>query len=533
MTWLLELMLGNHVARETSKYLGRLTKASEKAARVKTNQLLNSFEHSQEAKVRLGTTEWQASVDVPPLELLRAHGLVTGGTGAGKSMFGLLIIKHLIEQASEKCGFGVLDAKGELFLGTLWLLKERLEELARTNPQAARALRRRIVICDFSSRDPVSPYNILARGSASDPEFFALSRADLIMDLLASDKLSLSGVGVLQRLLMLLSEFSVPVTSVPEVIRDQALRRRLVMQSKNRDLVQYFAHQFDLVPKSTLAAIDRRMEALTASESVRLALNGTTAPDFRQIQDNSQIVLVNCFGENIARSVRRLLQGLALSDIRQGVFARRQKDRPFLWFCDEAQNFFVSERLQDNMSDLLTMSRSFGSFFLYLTQNMTTAVGDSRLLKVLYTNIRWAYCMRGDPADCEFLAPALPATGRKLKPRTSPFEERTVYPLREERRLLLDEIGHLPDRVGYLWFKSRATDAIKLATAELLMPHAGELELAVQAIRRDATVGWRTSRKGYERQIAERNQHWQEQPALDLTQSLAETYRQTRGGRGQ
>jgi hypothetical protein len=427
-------------------------------------------------------------------------------------------------------GFGILDAKGELFSGSLLLIKRQLEVLSKVDSEAARALRRRIDIIDFSSRDPLSPYNILATWPGADLEFFALSRADLILDLLGgNDKLSLSAVGVLQKMFQLLAEFGLPVTAVPDLIRDDSLRNRLLSESKNREVSKYFAHQFISVPKATLSAIERRLAALTASQSVRLALNGTTAPDFRRLQDEGRIVLINCFGQNIARSVRRLLQALVLSDIRQSVFTRKNTGRPFLWLCDEAQNFFLTERLRDNMNDLLTMSRSFGSFFLYLTQNMSTAVGDARILKVLHTNIRWAFCMRGDPADCEFLAPALPVTGTRLKPQVSPFDERTFHTPREERQLLLEEIGSLPDRTGYLWLKPKSNGAIKLRTADLVMPHGEELEQSILSIRRDATVGQRLSRKAYEKQVAVRDGRFEEKPG-GAAEGLTKAYRQKRGG---
>ena len=532
MTRLLNLMFGRRVARETSQYLARLSTASQDATRRQSNRLLAGFRQTAEAKVRFGATEWKAPVDVPLPEIVRAHGLITGGTGSGKSMLGLLILKQLIEQPASDTGFGVLDAKGELFWGALWLLRKRLEDLSGRDPQAAKALRRRIMICDFSSRDPLSAYNLLARPASADPEFFALSRADLVMDLLQGDKLSMGGVALLQRLFMLLSEFNLPITWAGQVIRDPGLRHRLLAESKDRSLARYFAQQFESAPKPTLAAIERRIEALAASESVRLVLNGTTAPDFRELQDDGRIILINCFGENIARSVRYLLQGLVLSDIRQAVFARRRKDLPFLWFCDEAQNFFTSERLREHMHDLLTMSRSFGSFFLYLTQNMTTAVGDARLLRVLYTNIRWAFAMRGDPADCEFLAPALPVTGRKLKPCDSPFEEREFYSEREERRLLLEAISQLPDRTGYLWLKPHAAGALNLRTADLVMPHGSDLERDTQSIRRDTTVGGRLTRKAYERHMADRDQRWQE-PEGDVSELLTAAYRKSRGSRAQ
>jgi hypothetical protein len=136
--------------------------------------------------------------------------------------------------------------------------------------------------------------------------------------------------------------------------------------------------------------------------------------------------------------------------------------------------------------------------------------------------------MRGDPADCQFLESALPVSGRKLKPRTGPFEERTYYTEREERHLLLEGISQLPDRTGYYWPKSRDANALKIRTADVMIPSGSELETETQGIRRDTTVGWRLSRKAYERQIAERDKRWK-QPNPDLGEMLSAAYRQQRG----
>jgi hypothetical protein len=46
--------------------------------------------------MRLGTTDWKAPIDIPLSEITQAYGLITGGTGAGKSRVGLLIIEELI-----------------------------------------------------------------------------------------------------------------------------------------------------------------------------------------------------------------------------------------------------------------------------------------------------------------------------------------------------------------------------------------------------------------------------------------------------
>ena len=256
---------------------------------------------------------------------------------------------------------------------------------------------------------------------------------------------------------------------------------------------------------------------------------GDTAPDFRICQDERKIVLINVFGDTIARSVRRLLQALVLSDIHQSVFRRKQKDSQFLWWLDESQTFFITQQLRDIITDLVCLSRSFGSYFLFLTQNMSTAVSDPRLLKILYTNIRWSFSMRGEPGDCAFLKPALPVTGRKLQPQSHPFQESRFYSLAEERQMALEAIAHLPDRVGHLWFKTRSAQALQMRTRELAIPQGRDLEEAVLPLWRDPTIGMRLSRQEYESRIAKREREWAAEEPGQLSAALADAYRRVRG----
>src|SRR5438445_2225594 len=426
MNLLFEYLFGPQLAKETARYLETLAEANLTASRRQTDTLLQSLNRSSEPKITIGRTLWGTPMVVPVSEIVKAHGVVTGATGSGKNRMALAVIKALLDsiiesliaEASNPGGFGALDAKGDLFHGTLFLIAKHLQELQRAHPHVARELRRRIVIIDFSSRDPVTPYNILARWPGLEPDFFAANRADVLMDLLpGSDKLSLGASGVLNKLILLLSEHGVPITDLGEIVGNERRRSRLVSQCHDRSLAAYFARQFPQVPKSTLAALLRRIDALFTSDGVRLALGGVSAPNFRQLQDEGKIVVVTSFGKTIARGVRRVLQKLVFSDITHGVFARQKPESPFPWFCDEAQNFFHTESLRDNVTDLLTMSRSFGTFFLFFTQDLHTAVHDPGTLRVLNTNTRWCMALRRDPADCASLKPALPITGRRPKPR--------------------------------------------------------------------------------------------------------------------
>jgi hypothetical protein len=247
-------------------------------------------------------------------------------------------------------------------------------------------------------------------------------------------------------------------------------------------------------------------------------------------QDESKIVLINCFGQTISRSVRRLLQALVVSDITQAVFSRRRRDNPFVWLFDEAQNCFLTPKLRDNMADLLTMSRSFGSFFLCFTQNMTTAVQDARLLRTLWTNMRWSFSMRGEPNDCAFLKPVLPVSGRKLRPQADPFQEKSFYSIAEERTIEWDSIANLPDRVGWLWLRTRSAEALHLKTQDLVTPEGQDLDEATRPLCRDPSIGQRLSRKEYLRRISQRDREWLAEPEADLNEAFAGAYQRIRGG---
>jgi hypothetical protein len=534
MKWLLDRLFGGKLQRETDCYLRELARGPMLASRQNAKALLARLRSVPGLKVALGQTLWGEAVEAPIEEIVKACGLITGGMGSGKSMFGLAMLEPLIDllPQTRTMGIGVLDAKGESFLGSAFSVMNRHRYLTQHDPEEARDLRSRVVIHDFSSRDPVSSYNILARWPNCEPDFFASNRADLLLDLLpGGEKLSLGASALLQKSILLLSEFNLPITYLNDLLHDEALRRRLLVSAKNRSVATYFVRQFAEVPRATIAALSRRIEALFDSDGVRLALSGETAPDFRRFQDEGKIVLINCFGENISRSVRRLLQALVVSDIRQAVFARRQKDLAFLWLLDEAQNFFLTDKLRDNMTDLLTMSRSFASYFVLLTQNLSTAVQDPRMLKILRTNIRWSFSMRGEPDDAAFLKAALPVTGRTLRPQPNPFQERNFYTVPEERAMALDAIAHLPDRTGFLWFKARSAEALKIKTKELAIPQSQDLVDATAPLLSDPTIGIRTSRTEYLRRIAERDREWMGDAQDDLGAVLAATYRRHRGER--
>ena len=526
--WLRDRLAGKNLEDRTREYLRDLQQAPTLESQNSASQLLAQLRQEPGPHVRLGKTMWGEPVEVSLIELVKATSVTTGGMGTGKTMFALLAIQAMINRlpALDTMSFGVLDAKGELFERALYLLARRLGEL---QGEEREALLRRIVIIDFSSRSVISPYNILACFH-DDREFFIASRLETLRDLLSgNEKLSLRGAVILKPTLMLLSELGLPPTYLDALLSDDVLRHRVLAHSRNSDVRSYFERHFLREPKSTVAALRARMTELFGSESIRLALSGSTAPDFCDLQNRGQIVLVNCAGPTITRGVRLLLLRWLLSDIRQAIFHRPNEPAvTYLWCADEAQNFFQTKQQLSDLTEVVTMGRSFGTFFSFLCQNISASVPDARLLKQLFTNVKWTMTLRDTPEDAQFLRSALPVTGRLARPDPNPFHEPTIYSCAEERSQLLDAIASLEDGVGYLWLKSRSPYAIKIRTERLDLPKGDMFRNAIEALRQDARFGSRLSRAEHDQRAKERDRHWfgTSRPAEVSAADWERTYRE-------
>lgn len=523
MLWLLEQLFAGRLARQTEQHLIEMARGPAQAARENAATVLRRMERAAGPHVLLGQTEWRQPVSLPLDFIIKSHGILTGGTGSGKTMAALLILDAILSANTPRFAFGLLDPKTECFVRCLYLIARRMRQLP---PAEAERLKERIVIIDLAQADPVTSYNIAQPWEGSDLDFFATSRIETLQELLGSDGLSLRGGSIVKHALKLLAECGLPFSYIERLLSDEKLRSKLLSRTKNEELNFYFRKHFPDESKATLAAVRTRLSSsLLESESIRLALSGQTVPDFRRLQDEGRIVLINCASPNIPRTTARTLQALFLSDIRQSVFARRT-NTPFLWVCDEAQNFFRTPQLRESMDELLRLARSFGSFFCFLTQNLHTAVRDGDLIENIHTNIRWSLSLRSTPRDASFLQPALPLTGRLPKPRVNPYGPPEYYSVNEERQARLNALAHLPDRAGWLWLKAQSGEAIRLQTTSLTIPSGAAFNAPVERLRDDPGFGQRQSRGAYLAAIEQRDANWlDEEEAEEKASQLKQRFR--------
>lgn len=503
---MIDKVFGKRMLREMQQHLGQIANGIEQTSRTQASAILRTLASRPGPHVEFGRTEWGEEIRIPIADLVRLHALITGGSGSGKTMAMLLVMSAMLEACGDlPLGCAVVDgAKADLFMGMLYLIQLRLEELAASDPAAALQLRRRVRIIDFAGAgDTVTPFNLLARRPDSEADSFAGHQVDLLLDLLPEAEALKLAAAPLKTLVQILSapEVGMSVIDLIRALDDETFLHEALARCDDAALVETHARQMATLSRSTRAALRRRLELLISSASVTRMLAGKTAPDFRRFQDDGCFVAVNCAGPNISGRLTQFLNTLIVSNFCTSIYGRQRPEVPFVVIADESQHLFSSAIMREHLADAGRLSRRYGTFFWFVTQNLSVSIPDARLLRLLQTNVGWTWSGRGDPADCAFLKPVLPVTGRRARPKREPFEPTRFYTDAEERSLLIDEIANLLNRTGYLWLKGQALEALRARTVDLDIPQGADLEKAVASIRSDPTIGDRVSRKEYDRSL--------------------------------
>src|SRR5207244_2858536 len=128
---LVQKLASRRLQDATDAYLRDVATAPHQASEAHTKRVLAELAESPGTHVYLGESPSGLKVRVPLAFLISACGITTGGTGAGKTMAALLPLEAIVRRLPglKTVGFGVLDAKGELFDRALYLLAARLAEL--------------------------------------------------------------------------------------------------------------------------------------------------------------------------------------------------------------------------------------------------------------------------------------------------------------------------------------------------------------------------------------------------------------------
>lgn len=454
------------IHRETNRHLSQLSdiegnlqdKIERELGRLKNNE--DCFE--------LGKTCRGFPINIPLLKLI-THSLIVGTTGAGKSCAALLFLNHAIQNflLNDRISLGILDPKGETSRKAIDYVHAHAYKM---NDDERRKLKGKVLILDFSRSDYITPYNIL--NCKNIPvELLVNNRIETISQIFQGPSALTSRMkSILKYFMLLMIENNLPITTFEQICQDPDLVRNLALKSKNRNLKRYFLHRFPKEPNVSILGLRQRIDSLFVSESVRLSLSADSSPDFQKLQDQGYLVIINIAGPYISRMTTEFLMRIILSDIQQSVFRRRNTYNKFLWAIDEAQVLYKDQSSRENMNDLLTMARSFGSYFMLLTQSLTSAVRDINIINSILANIQWILLFRSTSRDAKIIAPAIPMTGTMLTPKRHLYDQQKYMTTEQELKKRLEEITYFPLRQGYFWLKSHLPRAIKMKTTRLPNP---------------------------------------------------------------
>lgn len=443
----------------------------EREFRQQVEAQLSSWKKGNKSSCHIGSTAWGFPITIPWTQLLR-HGLIIGATGSGKSYAALLLLTDMLNRFEKGLGIpmGFLDGKGEIARLSLDYLYAYMHCLSDKQQQRLRA---KVFVMDFGQTEAVTPYNLLASQDIP-PEILVANRIEAIAQLHQGPAtLTTRMQSLLKNMLLLMTEQKLPLTLFEKLCMNPGSVKHLVEKSQNKNLHDYFhSPRFQAELKSSAIPLCQRIESLFVSASIRLSMSAQTAPDFRKLQDEGYLIIINVSGADISRSASEFLLRVILSDLKQSVFRRQHPEQKYLWFLDEAQVLYRDAASRENLNDMLTMSRNFGSFFVQMTQSLSSAIRDPHTINTVIQNVGWVMVFRSVLREASILTPAMPVTGSMLSSKRNPYEKQKILTKEQEIKTRLAQIAHFPQRTAYLWLRSTLPSAVKMQTAELSSPEA-------------------------------------------------------------
>jgi hypothetical protein len=393
-------------------------------------------------------------------------------------------MQQLVRFQGQPHAFGILDAKGDLVDRVVQVLAERPEEMPKP------------IIMDFTQVDPL-PYGLLVPQKGESMERLVDRRMEVFDDVLGRDnQLSMRMSRMLRNVLLLAVEHKVALPLVEFFIGKSEISQALGSRSKNNRVSSYFRNEFERGCNTTAPALLARLDFLLRSEPLRQSFGSGQQVDLRTAMDQGVPILVSTGGPRLPRQLSQVIQSLVLSDLRQATFARKQVERPYTWFVDEAQTLMANPSDTGNLTDMLTMARSFGVGLVLMTQSIAGSSPDRAFLHQLETNTKWLTVFRCGSEDAGFIEAGLEPVGHVVRARES--NGKPVYMTgAEEIREQLRQIACLPTHHAYTWIRNGGRPAARVRFPRVKLE--GNLGAEIDRLRVDGDLVLRQLREQEDR----------------------------------
>jgi len=470
--------------RKASDFHGRIDRLEEHRLESSLEAFrldMQRLQQSTEEKLLFGSSQnlrgEPFNVWMPVERFFSGHTWCTGSSGSGKTYLFLSIILQLLHQG--QAPMFIMDFKGEL---APMLLETWIPALLAAMSAEKRAwLLERLVVIDPFSERYLPEFQILKRDPSIPIEVLAHDVTAIFEKTIGFD-LGIRQDTIAKYALMLAIEQDLTFPQLKEALNNPFFLSALVRRSKLPDVRNYFTTRFSREPSSSVISLASRIDNFLLMPQTRLILSARNTIDFDDLMKD-KIVIINVGSPPLGcHEIAKFFGTFIFHKITQAIFHRRKDaNTPHCpIFIDEWQEALTKEQAAQ-MERILAQAR-FKKVWLSLINQQIAQVAkvSSSLVQVVNSISNFQFFFRCAD-DAHHFAPALPVTGRRVRPKKDfwdPNEREDFYSPGEERRLLEEEIGQLPDRWFYFY------DRRKPFKANLVYSRAMDVPKAVKLSRR-------------------------------------------------
>ncbi len=285
------------------------------------------------------------------------HFYVVGATGMGKTKF----LEYMIQQDIRWwTGFTVIDPHGDL-------VKRVKGYLAGTK----RGVDGNVFVIDPTDAEnsvcfnPLEPVEGLDSGDVADELVGAFKK---IWESAWGSRME----QILRNTLIALSENGLTLAEVPLILRDSAVRAKLLRNVKHETCREFF-EKYDgwseRVKQEWTESTLNKIDALLSNTNVRhIFLSPKSTFNLREIMDEGKILLVN-LDRGKLRDAGDLLGSLILTKIQMAAFSRSDTDEK-----ERVEHFLYIDEFQDfaaeNFVKILSQTRKYHLYLVLAHQNL-------------------------------------------------------------------------------------------------------------------------------------------------------------------
>ncbi len=374
---------------------------------------------------------------------LSSHGWVTGATGSGKSYFALAALMQVL--ATGEHPVIVVDLKGEL---SVLLLDVVVPALVASGLGGGLLDNLRIVRPFDNTFVPELRITFPEVGVERGVQAYMI--ADALVEGLG-EELGIRMVRIATKFVSLAVERNEPLTMVHTWLQQPDLFKRCARQSRDPTIRQYACGAFFRENRSSLDALEARLDRFLFLRSTRQALSAERCLSFPDALETGLTVVDLGSPPAGAERVARFWGGVLIGRLMRAVLSRPVHDAsPRAWIVLEEFQEALASRQAGQFGRLLALSRHKRTALTFINQQPGQL--EPNLVRMLRTNTGIEAIFRCNIDDARAVGHALSIVRG------------------EERLERIEELVRMATRVLYLLPKDMPFSAMQIHSPRLDMP---------------------------------------------------------------